>query len=503
MTPERERLAAPHEYGLLDPPAGDELESVVRLAALAGGVPVATLEIIGFAGGDPARAASLCQVRSVPLLTPDGVELGTLNLFDTAPRRLTEPQLAGVRDAAQLVVALFERRRQGRRTAELAAESARRGRFIRTLLETIDVAVIAADQNGRLTVFNRAAREWHGLDADPTLEPADFSDRYALFEVDGATPLTEDRIPLLRALREGAVHGAEMVIKRRSGAPMHLSVTGHALSDPDGTLLGAVVAMNDVTADRTQRSALQEAHAELADRGARLAATISELQRSNTELTDFATAVSHDLVSPLAAVHGCLELLNQYSGDLAGEQARRWTVMALRAVVRMEQLIRALLDYARAGHISLIPRPVDLNDVLGDATADLGPVMRAGDADVAVEDMLPTVDGDATLLRQLLQNLIGNAIKYRRPDRRCRVTVRARPYEGAWLVSVADNGIGIPPEQRERIFTMFAQVEPDKLTGHGVGLATCQRIVDRHGGAIWAEDTPGGGATINFTLPTG
>jgi PAS domain S-box-containing protein len=398
---------------------------------------------------------------------------------------------------------LFERRRQGRCNAELAAESGRRGQFIRTLLETIDVAVIAADPTGHLTVFNRAAREWHGLDADPTLDPADFSDRYALFEVDGVTRLTEDRIPLLRALHEGAVHDVEMVIRRRAGEPIHLSATGRALADPDGTLLGAVVAMNDVTADRAQRRALQEAGAELAERGAQLAATISELQRSNTELTDFATAVSHDLVSPLAAVHGCLDLLQQYSGDLAGEQARRWTVMALRAVVRMEQLIRALLDYARAGHVRLVPRPVDLDEVVGDAIVDLGTVMQAGDADVEIEDPLPTVAGDATLLRQLLQNLIGNAIKYRRPDLRCRVTIRARPYEHAWLVCVADNGIGIPPEHRERIFTMFAQVEPDKMTGHGIGLATCQRIVDRHGGVIWAEDTPGGGATINFTLPTG
>lgn len=549
MSPERERIIALHEYGLLDAPAGDELAAVVRLAALAAGLPAATLNIIdehqqrqltstGFAGSDSARADSMCAVRfadgelvhvpdaridpvyagnpwvtgrlgqvrcyvSAPLLTPEGFALGTLCLFDTVPRRLAEPQLAGVRDAARLVVALFERRRQSRLNAELAAESGRRGQFIRTLLETIDVAVIAADPTGHLTVFNRAAREWHGLDADPTLDPADFSDRYALFDADGATPLAEDRIPLLRALREGAVHNAEMVIRRRAGDPLHLTVTGHALADPDGTLLGAVVAMNDVTADRVQRRALQEASAELAERGAQLAATISELQRSNSELTDFATAVSHDLASPLAAVHGCLELLERYPGQVSDEQARRWTAMALRAVVRMEQLIRSLLDYARAGHVRLVPRPVALGDVLADAMADLGTVMRDVDADVAVAELLPTVDGDATLLRQLLQNLIGNAVKYQHPDRRCRVTVRARPYEDAWLVSVADNGIGIPPGHRERIFTMFAQVEPDKLTGHGIGLATCQRIVDRHGGAIWAEETPGGGTTISFTLPTG
>ena len=117
-------------------------------------------------------------------------------------------------------------------------------------------------------------------------------------------------------------------------------------------------------------------------------------------------------------------------------------------------------------------------------------------------DDLPTVTGDETLLRQLLQNLIDNALKYGRPDQPCRMVVAAHRVGPSWELTVADNGIGIPPEQRGRVFEMFAQVNPEGRKGHGIGLSTCQRIAARHGGTLEIEDTPGGGATVRLTLPT-
>jgi signal transduction histidine kinase len=109
--------------------------------------------------------------------------------------------------------------------------------------------------------------------------------------------------------------------------------------------------------------------------------------------------------------------------------------------------------------------------------------------------------GDPTLLRQLLQNLVGNAVKYRHPDRAGEVEVCARRDGSEWLVSVRDNGIGIPDDQRGRVFEMFARVQPGSRLGHGVGLSTCERIVTRHGGRIWIDTAPGGGTTVFFTLP--
>jgi diguanylate cyclase (GGDEF)-like protein len=312
IAPGREqlRLAALHDYRLVDAPAGSELEAVVRVAALLAGVPTATLNILddrrqsqltttGFVGGESPRSESMCAVRfaegrmvyvpdasrdplyrdspwvtgargdvrfytSAPLITAGGHALGTLCVFDSAPRELTGEQLDGLRDLAEIVLALFERRCQARLHAELAAAAEARQRFTETVLDTIDVAVVAADHTGHLTLFNRAARDWHGLEADPDLNPGDHADRYDLFEADGVTALAADRIPLACALRDGEVRGAEIVIKQAGQPARHLVTSGRSLIAGDGRVLGAVVAMSDVTSDRVQRQALHQAHQRLA-----------------------------------------------------------------------------------------------------------------------------------------------------------------------------------------------------------------------------------------------
>ena len=536
---ERERLAALHEYRLLDAPADDELEAVVRVAAMVAGVPTATLNLIdenrqcqltttGFEGGDSERSDSMCAVRfeagefvhvrdatqdpvyarnpwvtglladvrfyaSAPLVTPQGHALGTLCVFDSRPHELTGEQIARLKDLAGVVLALFERRRQARINARLAVEAEARQQFTDAVLETIDVAVVAADPTGHLTLFNRAARDWHGLDADESVDPGEFSDRYRLFRTDGETPLPAAEIPLMQALDAGAVRDAEMLIRPEGRPARHVVAGGRALTTADGKPGGAVVAMTDVTADRAQRRALEQAHADLAD-------MIAELRRSNTELEQFAGVVSHDLAAPLAVVNGYLELLADTYEDVLDERGRKWIDAGTRAVARMQGLIEAVLTYARAGSEPCRRDKADLRDVAEQAITDLRDSITAAGATVTVDAHLPVLAVDPTLLRQLLQNLIGNAIKYRRPDRPCAVTVTAECRDGEWLVRVSDNGVGIPEAERRRVFEMFAQVEGAN-PGHGVGLATCQRIVERHGGRIWAGAAAGGGTTIAFTLP--
>ncbi|KHD78067.1 histidine kinase [Actinoplanes utahensis] len=533
---ERLRLAALHEYRLLDSPAGDELEAVVRVAAAVARVPHATLNLIdenrqcqlttvGFEGGDSDRSDSMCAVRfetgiftylpdasvdpdfkdnpwvtgvhagvrlyaSAPLVTPEGHALGSLCVFDVVPGVLDEDQIARLEDLARIILALFERRRQARINAELAALAEQRQRWTDTLLDTIDVAVVAADRNGRLTLFNRAAREWHGLDADRGVEPAYRAGRYQLFETDGRTPLAPHRLPLLRALRDGEVRGAEMIVKCPGREPMQVSVSGRALTGPGGAPQGAVVAMHDVTSARAQQRVIEDARRELA-------AANTELRRSNTDLSNFAGAVSHDLVAPLAAVGGYLE---QIRAEVHGEPLR-WADAASRAVTRMRDLIRALLDYAQAGRAPVRRATADLADICEHVRTDLRPAAEEAGAVVEVAGTLPEVAGDPVLIRQLLQNLIGNAIKYRDPARACRVTVSAGHDGRGWTVQVADNGLGIPPEQRERVFDMFTRLGNGTANGHGIGLSTCWRIVERHGGRIRVDGTPGGGTTVSFTLP--
>ncbi|MEV6597859.1 ATP-binding protein [Actinoplanes sp. NPDC051346] len=537
---ERQRLAALHEYRLLDAPADDELEAVVRVAAMVADVPTATLNLIdeyrqcqltttGFEGGDSARSDSMCAIRfssgeftyvpdasldptyagnpwvtglladvrfyaSAPLVTPEGHALGTLCVFDARARELTEEQIARLKDLAQVVLALFERRRQARVNAQLLAEAENARQFTDAVLDTIDVAVVAADPDGRVTVFNRTGREWHpGIAADPLVRPEEVAERYKLFRTDGVTPLTPEEVPLLRALRGGTVSGAEIIIRSPDTEPRHVVVGGRALRSTTGAPLGAVIAMTDVTADRAQRRALEKAHTDLA-------VTIAELQRSNTELEQFAGVVSHDLAAPLAVVNGYLELLAEEYRERLDEQAEKWFTSATRAVARMQGLIRALLTYARAGSEPCRREKANLGEVADHALMDLRDSIRTAGADVVIDGEMPWLAMDPTLVRQLLQNLIGNAIKYRHPDRPSRVVVAAEPRGGDWLVTVTDNGIGIPESERLRVFEMFAQLDTGRA-GHGVGMATCQRIVERHGGHIWADAAPDCGTTITFTLP--
>ncbi|MET0414715.1 MAG: ATP-binding protein, partial [Actinoplanes sp.] len=537
---ERSRLAALHEYAVLDSPADDELSAVVRIAAIVAGVPTATLNLIdenrqcqlttvGFAGGNSPREESMCAIHfrtgefvhvndaslspvyaqnpwvtglladvrfyaSAPLITPEGYALGTLCVFDDKVKSLSPDQVSRLKDLADVIVALFERRRQARINAALAAQHERSKTFIETVLETIDVGVVVADATGRVTMLNRAAREWHGLAAEPDLPLAELPSQYDLYRADGRTRMAETDTPLLRALQGDEVTGAELVIRGTGGDPVAVSCNARALIADDGTPLGAVVAMNNVTKDRAQRRELEQAHADLA-------AAVTELRRSNEELESFAGAVSHDLVRPMAAAHGYLELLAADYGEAFDERAGKWMNAAVRAVERMENLVQALLTYARAGQAPMRLTPVELSEVVVEVLADLRTIAETSRAEITVADDLPTVLGDATLLRQLLQNLLDNAMKYRHPDRPCRVSVDASRTGDSWTVALVDNGIGIPPDQRNRVFEMFAQVDQPSRKGHGIGLSTCQRIVERHRGAIEVTETPGGGTTIRLHLP--
>ncbi|XVV08991.1 sensor histidine kinase [Actinoplanes sp. CA-131856] len=143
---------------------------------------------------------------------------------------------------------------------------------------------------------------------------------------------------------------------------------------------------------------------------------------------------------------------------------------------------------------------MDLHDVLTHVRTDLRTLIESTGAEVTVADDLPVISGDPTLLRQLLQNLIDNAVKYRHPDRTPHVRVAAHTTTAGWDITVTDNGLGIPPDQRDRVFDMFAQVDPTSRKGHGIGLSTCLRIAERHNGRISIDDAPGGGTVLRLHL---
>ncbi|BBH68673.1 hypothetical protein ACTI_53580 [Actinoplanes sp. OR16] len=382
---EASRLAALHEYRLLDTPPHEELRAVVRVAAAVAGVPTATLNLIdenrqvqlttvGFTGRDCERDDSMCAVRladgvpvnlpdarldpsyrrnpwvtgelglirfyaNAPLITPEGHILGTLCVFDSEPRELAPAALNRLQDLAQVIVAFFERRRQTRVTTEFAAVTEARKQWAEALLDGIDVAVMALDSDFKVTMYNRAARGNHDPDIDLDRAPEEIAERFQLYEPDGVTPIPYDEMPLMVVIGGGGpVTGKQMVIRKPHRGDAVVRANARALYAADGeTITGGVVALQDVSAEAVRKRLVEEARV-------RLAAANAELRRSNADLTNFAAAVSHDLVAPLAAVGGYLELLTD---ELTGAPAAH-AASATRAVERMRELIESLLSAAAA-----------------------------------------------------------------------------------------------------------------------------------------------------------
>jgi light-regulated signal transduction histidine kinase (bacteriophytochrome) len=226
-----------------------------------------------------------------------------------------------------------------------------------------------------------------------------------------------------------------------------------------------------------------------------------ELKRSNAELEQFAYIASHDLQEPLRMVSSYTQLLARRYRDQLDEDADEFIGYAVDGAERMQQLINALLSYSRVGTRRVEFAPTDLSVVVEKVLSDLRLSIQESGLDIT-SDELPTVNGDRTQLAQLFLNLIGNAIKFRKEGEPPKVHVGAGRRAGEWLISVRDNGIGLDSQYADRVFAIFQRLHGrGKYPGTGIGLAVCKRIVERHGGKIWAESAPGEGSTFYFTLP--
>jgi PAS domain S-box-containing protein len=260
-----------------------------------------------------------------------------------------------------------------------------------------------------------------------------------------------------------------------------------------GERINMVSELNTVriyASDITERKRAEEA----------LEETLADLERSNTELEQFAYVASHDLQEPLRMVSRYTQLLaERYKGRLDGD-ADEFIGYAVDGATRMQRLIDDLLAYSRVGTQGKPPAPIPANLALDQALENLKLALAESKAEVKHEP-LPTVSVDDVQLTQVFQNLIANAIKFRGEEPpRIRIAAEARGKE--WVFSVRDNGIGIDPQHLERIFILFQCLNPrGKYPGTGIGLAMCKKIILRHGGRIWAESEPGKGSTFYFALP--
>ncbi len=248
-----------------------------------------------------------------------------------------------------------------------------------------------------------------------------------------------------------------------------------------------------------QRTELEARLADLDRANETLARQAVELERSNAALERFAEIAAHELRQPLHNVAGFQDLLLYRHREALGDQAAQLAERAAAGVDEARSLIGALLGYAKAGSEPLRREPVPMGEVLDEARREVSGLDEQGAT--VVSATLPVVWGDRRLLVRVLSNLLDNAAKFR-SEEPPRVRVRAERVDGLWKVVVRDNGIGIDQADMPRLFTVFARLRPkDERPGHGVGLALCRRIVERHGGAIGCEPAPGGGTAVWFTLP--
>jgi len=276
----------------------------------------------------------------------------------------------------------------------------------------------------------------------------------------------------------------EFRIQRNDGAIRNIKVVGSVQRDPNGQVIRIIGTNWDIT---QEKEAEQER------------IRYRQLEARNRELEQFAFVASHDLQEPLRTVISFVGLLKRSYQDKLDEQGHEYLKFVVDASIRMSQLIRGLLEYSRIGTNRQLSQ-VNVTDLIQNIIDDLAAHINQTQAVISVEEM-PQIMGYKTELRLLFQNLISNAIKFRKTDQSPLIHIGVKEEKSYWLFSVNDQGIGIDPNYREQIFSLFQRLHGiEKYEGTGIGLSHCHKIADLHGGKIWVESASNEGSTFFFSI---
>ncbi|PYE49403.1 PAS domain S-box protein [Deinococcus yavapaiensis] len=421
------------------------------------------------------------HVRAVPVLQADE----TVREWVGVHTDITE-RVAAERALRELNATLEARVEERTYALESANEELQHlNTFNRLLLDSAGEGIFGVDMAGFTTFANPAALRMIGYEHDEVVGRPQHSLVHHS-HADG-TPYPLSGCPILTSRVDGEVrHVDDEVFWRKDGTFFPVEYVSTPLRSAHGKIVGAVVMFRDVTDRKRAEDELRRAN--------------EELRRSNAELERFAFVASHDLQEPLRTIASFTEILNRRYANAFDDTGRKYLALVTRGAERLKVLIDDLLVFSRLNVGRDLTRPVPAERPLREAVTRLAAFLDETGGRVEAGE-LPTVLGDEGELTQLFQNLVGNAVKFRREGVPPLVRVEARREGDFWHFTVSDNGIGIEKKYFERVFGLFERLHlRDRYEGTGLGLAIVRKIVERHGGVVWLESTVGEGTTVHFTL---
>lgn len=359
--------------------------------------------------------------------------------------------------------------------------------FYETVLDNLNDGVIVGDSSGKMLYFNKVAANNHPRILEGPIPKETYGQVLGLYLPDMETPYPRDELPLYRAVAGESTQAKEIYFRTADNKNNKwLEVSGAPIIVPTTSDLNCgVIVIRDITTRKDYERRLK---------------TISEkLNTTNKELEAFAAAVAHDLQEPLRTMSGFLDLLEKKEKNL-DEQSTKYIRIVMETATRMRSLIKDLLAFTKIDNQPKPLEPVPTDKALDIAILHLRQSIEESGA-IIKREALPHITVDNSQLSLVFQNLIGNAIKYR-GDRSPIVTISAQSTDTECVIRVQDNGIGFDTIHADRIFSVFKRLHVgDEYPGTGIGLAVCRRIVQRHGGRIWAESQVGNGSTFYFAIP--